>query len=373
VRLAPIATLCLLTLLGAPAAAQEAVQAREAPRANLAAGLRWLAEQQASDGSWGNKDKLSLTGMSGLALLASGSTPQRGPYAVHLRKAIGFVLASQRSQEGGGKAFWHASNGYSAIHNHGYALLFLTQAYGEGGDHQDERLRRAITLGIKATIESQWTAADGKSNGGFGYFLFRSDPPPAHRNMWPWDEASTTISQIQALRGARNAGFHIPRQALGRAGDYIARSQHRSTGGFHYSIGSPTPRVSFVEGSNRPTFAITAACTAVLHALGRYDGPVVDRGVDYIEAFIPPSRKKIPFWYYAHYYAAQVMYMIGGPRGERWLNAVRTELATRQHPDGKWPADPEDTLAERNSEILNTAWSLQTLLLDRGMLPLHER
>ncbi|RMG15454.1 MAG: hypothetical protein D6731_08305 [Planctomycetota bacterium] len=367
-RIAPcFSVACVAFALAPLGRAQEPVRARERSRADIDAGLRWLAAQQASDGSWGTKNKLALTGMSGLALLASGSTPQRGPFAPAIRRAVDFVLACQRAK---GKAFWHPSNGYSAIHNHGYALLFLTQAYGEGGP-LDERLRRAISLGIQATIDSQWRS--GRSDGGFGYFLNRTDIPPAHRNMWRVDEASTTISQIQALRGARNAGFKVQRKALERAGDYIARSQHRATGGFYYSIGSTPPRLSFVEGSRRPTFAITAACTAVLHALGTYEGPLVDKGIAYIEGFLPPTRKKIPFFYYAHYYAAQVMHMVGGARGARWMNAIRAELAARQRQDGRWGADPEDTLAEENSEILNTAWALQILLLDRGVLPLHER
>lgn len=323
------------------------------------AGLRWLAGRQGFDGAWGQKDKLALTGMSGLALLASGSTPTRGPFAQNVSRAVDFVLRCQTD----GKAFVHGSSGYSAIHNHGYALLFLTQAYGEGGP-LDDRMRVAITQGLKATVESQ------EDNGGFTYFLYGR--PPAKNDMWTFDEASTTIAVIQALRGARNAGFTVERDALNRAARYIAGSQHAETGGFVYSTGGGV-RVSFIEGSNRPTFAITAAATAVLHALGTYDGPVVERGIAYMEAFLPPSRKKVPFFYYGHYYAAQVMHLVGGPRGDRWLQAVRADLTARQRPDGYWPADPDDSLATGDSEVLNTAWALQVCQIDSGALPIHER
>ena len=58
--------------------------------------------------------------------------------------------------------------------------------------------------------------------------------------------------------------------------------------------------------------------------------------------------------------------------GVRWVDeGFRT--AAVGDADGRWAADPEDTLAEQNSQILNTAWALQILLLDRGVLPLHER
>lgn len=364
------ALISLLVLSGPSVCAQaqtpkpQAKTKAKVPQADLPAGLTWLAKKQGRDGAWGVKNKLSLTGMSGLALLASGSTAKRGPYSTHIRRAITFVLHSQRRD---GRAYIDSSSGYSAIHNHGYALLFMTQAYGEAPKTLNERMKKSIKAAIQATIASQFTS--GKHDGGFGYHLYRRIPPE-HAHMWRVDEASTTISQIQALRGARNAGFPVPKRALERAGDYIARSQHKS-GGFVYSIGNY--RVSMLEGSNRPTFAITTACTAVLHALGKYRGAKVDAGITYLEAFRPPTRKKTPFFYYAHYYGAQVMHMVGGARGKRWLDAINAELARRQKPDGRWAADETDTLAEADSEVLNTAWVLQILQIQRGFLPIHER
>ncbi|MBI3724374.1 terpene cyclase/mutase family protein [bacterium] len=334
---------------------------RGADPPNVNDGLRWLAKKQGNDGSWGRDNQLALTGMAGLALLAAGSTPRRGPYSENIDRAIRFVLSCQKED---GKAFKHGSSGYSAIHNHGYALLFLTQAYGECG-RLDPVIKQAIAQGLKATISSQY------ENGGFGYFLYK-DQPAKHDQMWRWDEASTTISQIQALRGARDAGFAIAQLPLDRAGRYIKNSQHK-TGGFYYSIGSPARRVSIEEGSNTPSFAVSAAGTAVLNALGTYSGPVVDRGLEFIEPFRPPYKKeRVHFFYYGHYYAAQVMHMLGGARGQQWMSAIKDELATRQEQDGHWPSD-QDSLQPTDSEILNTAWALQICLIDEGTLPLHER
>ena len=109
---------CALVLAAIGASAAPAL----ATEPDVAAGLRWLAAQQERDGSWGTRDKLALTGMAGLALLASGSTPQRGPYAHEIRSAIRFVLGCQGTdQDPRGWAFAHPTSGYSAIHNHGYA------------------------------------------------------------------------------------------------------------------------------------------------------------------------------------------------------------------------------------------------------------
>lgn len=357
---------CPLTLRAQERPAKGGSEAsKTAKQPKIPGALKWLAGRQGADGAWGHKDKLALTGMSGLALLASGSTPKQGPYAQNIRRAIRFVISCQK---GDGRAFKHASSGYSAIHNHGYALLFLTQCYGEAGA-LDDKLAYAIQQGVKATVQSQFQK--GRSDGGFGYFLYRKEGISRHPNMWRVDEASTTVSQIQALRGARNAGFTVPRKALQRAGDYLARCVHKKTGGFVYSYGNY--RVSIDDGGNRPTFAITAAGAAVLHALGRYRGTLVERGITYMEAFLPPTKRRTPFYYYGHYYAAQVMHMRGGARGKRWLTAIRGELAERQRENGQWGPDAKDTLEASDSAVLNTAWALQVCLIDRGFLPLHER
>jgi hypothetical protein len=357
----PALALCALT---PGARAQDGTRpqvAREGERPDVARGLRWLADKQAQDGSWGQKNNLALTGMCGLSLLASGSTPRRGPYAEAVSRAVEFVLSCQPQQ-----AFVHKSSGYSAVHNHGYAMVFLTQCLGEAGP-LEPKIDAALRKGINATVRAQFP------NGGFGYFLQPGKIPDRHTDMWRDDEASTTISQIQALRGARDAGFFVGMGALEMAGKYIADSQHGPTGGFVYSIGSKPPRISFEEGSDVPTFAITAASSAVLHALGTYEGPVVERGVRYIEGFMPPTRSRVPFFFYGHYYAAQVMHLVGGPRGDRWMRAVLKELATRQQADGGWASDPQDSLSQDDSRILNTAWALQVAQIDGSLLPLHER
>ena len=48
-------------------------------------GLQWLARNQANDGSWRNAGgygtyPAAMTGLAGMAMIASGSTPTRGKY-----------------------------------------------------------------------------------------------------------------------------------------------------------------------------------------------------------------------------------------------------------------------------------------------------
>jgi len=314
--------------------------------------------QQEGVGAYGSKDRLALTSMATLALMSTGSTPRRGPYAERILRALRWVLSKQRPRG----HFWDEKSGYSQIHNHGYALLLLTQAHGECGKELDERIAGAIRRGIIASLESQ------HDNGGFGYFLYRR-PPPGN-TMFTGDEASTTISQIQALRGARNAGFRIPKLMLRRAETYIHRSQHKS-GGFIYSLRSG--RVSFKDGSNEPTFAITAASTCVLNSLGTYRGKNLERAIRYLEKWLPPTEQDVHFYYYGHFYASQVMHQIGGSRDRRWRRAVLADLIARQEPDGRFARRGDSHVAGEDGAILNTAWALQVLTIDRGVLPIHER
>jgi len=190
--------------------------------------------------------------------------------------------------------------------------------------------------------------------------------------MWPFDEASTTISQIQALRGARDAGFAVDVEVIHRATDYIARCYHQETGGFVYSIGVTPPHISSYD-DGRPTFAISAASMAVLHSIGKYEGLSKERSLSYLESFHPAGRSKPPFFYFGHYYAAQVMHFVGGKKGKSWLQAITGVLTSSQRPGGYWPPDPTDTLDRNDSQILSTAWALQIVLIHQGVLPLHER
>jgi hypothetical protein len=344
--------LAIALLLALPALAADA------PDVKLA--LDWLASKQAPDGSFGKTNQLALTGMAGLAFLASGSTPRVGPYKENLRRAIRFTLEQQR----GHGQFFHVSNGYSDIHNHGFALTLLAECYGMGdpANATDHELRRAISEGIKATVESQ---AD---NGGFSYFLFNDPSSTRFKEMWRDDEASTTVSQLQALRAARNAGFHVPGRAIERALDYIAACQHE-TGGFIYSLAGG--RVSFLEGSKVPSFAITAASICALQQLGRYEGRRLERGIAYMRGFEPPG-KPVDFYYYGHYYAAQAMYQYGGAGGDEWTAAILAELAEKQGKDGAF-RNGGSTLEPADDAILSTAWAAQIALISRGYLPLFTR
>jgi len=94
-------------------------------------GLKRLASlQDANTGKFamggGGGITIAVTALSGLALMASGSTPEKGPYSTHIQKAIDYLLSCQDPNTG----YITGAQDGSRIHGHGYATLLLAQAYG---------------------------------------------------------------------------------------------------------------------------------------------------------------------------------------------------------------------------------------------------
>ena len=85
-------------------------------------------------------------------------------------------------------------------------------------------------------------------------------------------DISVTVCQIMALRAARNAGLFVPSETIDRAIDYVKRSQN-ADGGFMYML----------QGGES-AFPRSAAAVAALYSAGIYEGPEIDKGLDYLDA-----------------------------------------------------------------------------------------
>jgi hypothetical protein len=69
----------------------------------VARGLDYLAARQGRDGEWGTGGypaNVAVTSLSALAMMSSGSLPDRGKYGEHIRRALDFVL--KQGERGGG-------------------------------------------------------------------------------------------------------------------------------------------------------------------------------------------------------------------------------------------------------------------------------
>ena len=107
-RWAPLLALAVMVLAGPARAADKAKPAPASEMITPAAdraidkGLKWLAAHQYDDGSFASgayRGNVGISGLAGLAMLSSGSTPGRGPYGAKIDKTIDYLLAS--TQESG--------------------------------------------------------------------------------------------------------------------------------------------------------------------------------------------------------------------------------------------------------------------------------
>ena len=220
--------------------------------AHVTGGLNWLAAQQHKLGHWTAQGRYptAMTALAGMAMLSEGSTTTQGKYAENIRRAVDYL--TNRSRPNG---LIGDSDDDRYTYGHGFAMLFLSEVLGEEEDMERRtELIRVLTKAVEFTGYAQTPA------GGWGYV--------SSKDGGGFDEGSTTITQVQGLRGARNAGIPVPSEVIERAVKYIHNCTMKD-GAVQYSSKG---------GGGRP--AITAAAIACLYNAGEYDDDYVPRMMD---------------------------------------------------------------------------------------------
>jgi squalene-hopene cyclase-like protein/prenyltransferase/squalene oxidase-like repeat protein len=269
-------------------------------------GLDFLVSRQSDDGSFktgGYGRNAAVCALSGMAWLASGSTPDRGPYGRELARTTDYLLEHTLPS---GFITIEDAESHGPMYGHGFATLYLAEVYGMSPrDDLRDKLERAVQLIVRTQ----------NNEGGWRY-----QPRPEDADI------SVTICQVMALRAARNAGVFVPRDAVDRCVDYVKRSQNPD-GGFRYML---------PDGPS--AFPRSAAGVVALYSAGIYEGPEVSRGLTYLDQFSAENKAagSDAHFFYGHYYAVQAMWQAGGPRWQRWYPAIRDSLVERQQENGSW-------------------------------------
>lgn len=285
-----------------------------------------------------------MTSLAGLAFLCEGSTTTQGKYAENIRRAVDFL--TRRSRNNG---LIGDQDDERYTYGHGFAMLFLSQVLGEEEDLQRrEDLIHVLTQAVRFTGQAQTRA------GGWGYVSAKDGNG--------FDEGSTTITQVQGLRGCRNAGIPVPREIIEKAVDYIHKCTH-TDGGVQYSSKG---------GGSRP--AITAAAIACLYNAGEYDDHYVPKMLEYCQQHLKPgNRDSFGHWHYAHFYYAQVMYREGGSQWEEY----NEEMSKRIEGEADRIEIGDNTVAVWKQgyvgPVYTTALNLIILQLERACLPIYQR
>jgi hypothetical protein len=306
-------------------------------------GLEWLARHQSRVGHWyaGNDDlPTPMTALAGIALLSEGSTMMEGKYHNNIKKAVDWLT----SRSCGSGLIGDPARDARYTYGHGFSMLFLSQVLGEEEDKERrEQLIDVLTRAVEFCGRAQ------TSCGGWGYV--------SAKDGGDFDEGSTTITQMQGLRGCRNAGIAVPREIIDRGVNYIRKCTGKD-GGVRYSFRSG-------PGGRPP---ITAAAIACLFNAGDYDSEYVPRILDYCHKNLDNlDSQAFGFWHYTYYYYSQVLYREGGEKWEWFRDKIFRRILSEQGNDGSWGA------TEGIGPVFITSCCLTILQLPKGALPVYQR
>jgi hypothetical protein len=303
----------------------------------IQSGLTWLSKSQNADGSFGTgtyRGNIAVTSLAGLAFMASGSSPGRGPYGSHIDKALLYVM--ENTSPSGFIAVAAAST-HGPMYSHGFGTLFLAECYGMT---RRPEIREKLQKAVRLIVDTQ------NIEGGWRYQPVRRDA-----------DLSVTICQINALRAARNAGIYVPKETVKNCIEYVKHSQNPD-GGFRYML----------QGG-ASSFPRSAAGVVALFSAAVYDTKEVAAGIAYLKQYMPEIKlgNRYSHYFYGHYYAAQAMWISGGDDWAVWYPAIRDELVRRQSVSsgGYW-----------NDSICNeygTAMALIILQIPNNHLPIFQR
>lgn len=306
-------------------------------------GLEYLARTQSREGAWREQGYMgsypvAMTALAGLAFLANGNTMTQGKYAPNVSRAANFILSSCGST---GLISRQEEEGRS-MHGHGFAMLFLGELYGMEDDaDRQARIKRVLQSAVNLTSRSQ------SPKGGWIYTPDSSD-----------DEGSVTVTQLQGLRSARNAGIAVPKDVVDKALKYLDLSS-LPNGGITYKADR--------QGGPRPP--ITAAAVVCWYNAGDSDNPLCKRAMVFIKAQVGRGDTRGANWghyFYAHLYMGQAMWLSGEENWEWYFPSMREKLLALQATDGSWEGD-------QVGRVYGTAIATTVLQLPYNNLPIMQR
>jgi hypothetical protein len=300
--------------------------------ASVRKALKYLAESQNADGSWGDarfSSDVGIVGLCALAFMSAGHQPDRGPYGAVLRKAADYL--AKHTQRTGLIHNPQASAG-PPMYGHGFATLALAELYGmtRRTDLRD-KLENAVALILRTQ----------NAEGGWRY-----QPRVADADI------SVVICQIMALRAAANAGVRVPRETTARAIEYVKRCQNNPDGGFSY--------MTTQRGSGQ---ARTGAGVLSLIVMGERGSEECRNGLQYLMTKPPGTRDGHTF--YALYYCTQAMYQAGGKYWTYWYPKAADFLLASQRSDGSWYDGP--------GQAYGTAMGILALQVPASLLPIYQK
>jgi hypothetical protein len=352
-----------LALLFASAMPARADEIPPEYRETVRKGLEYLRQQQHKDGHWeafGGQYPITMTGVCGMALLMEGSTMREGKYRDNIKRAADYLMSkAQPNGQIGTPGTPGESGRYT--YGHGFAMLFLACVYGEEEEgERRKKLEDILTKAAKFSFDAQtprggWGYVSAKEGGGF-------------------DEGSTTVTQVQALRAARNAGIPVPPDVIKNAQKYL-KDATSPQGGVIYSLAQG-------GGGGPGSPALTAAAIACGFSTGDYKSELIKKWFKFCQGQLRTlGDGRMGHDEYTHYYFGQAVYFLGDKGWKemfpndppdqaitwtKYRKATFDNLMRSQQSDGSWGGT-------QAGNIFATAIHLSIMQLDSAVLPIYQR
>jgi hypothetical protein len=328
-------------------------------------GLEFLDRTQHRDGHWdanGGQYPATMTALGGMCFLMEGSTLREGRFSQNIRRAVDWFM--ERAQPSG--LLGNPNNPTESgryMYGHGFGMLFLASAYGEEEDgDRRKRLEKILTKAVEFSGKAQ------TDRGGWGYV--------SAADGGGFDEGSVTVTELQGLRAAKNAGIVVPKSIIDKSVDYLGKCT-TERGGVIYSLAQSGVAIN---GGERP--ALTAAGVACAFSAGQYDSAVAKKWLKYCREHIGTDGRRQGHDEYLQYYYAQAMYILGE---NRWAKLFPEEKDASMHLTwSKYRKSIHDVILKSQSSDgswnggyigphFATCVNLTILQLDNATLPIYNR
>jgi hypothetical protein len=337
--------LLLAVFIAMPAlAADGPALADEQIDAAVARGVDFLVSQQQTDGEIGTgQSRIATSGLSLLALLACGNTPDVGRNGTVVRQLIDYLATIEPADGYFGKL-----DG-SRMYGQGIVTLALAEALGvETTEARRDRLVSVLNSSLKVILSAQNVPKAQPFAGGWRYEPNSTD-----------SDLSQAAWNAMALRACQNAGLPVPKSAVARAGEFVLRCYRADQNGFTYQPG---------QGASACETAVGIFCLHVLdiHGNGEADGALKS-------LLATKGDPASPFTYYSLFYLTQAANQSGPPAWDAIWPGTSATLLRTQDPGGFWPVSDKELADKDSGKVYATAMAVLTLSVPYRLLPIDQR
>jgi hypothetical protein len=321
--------------------------------------LDWLARHQSPSGLWSAAEfgahcsgprcdgpgeaayDVGVTGLALLCFLGAGETPNTGPHAQNVDRALKQLCAMQDADGCiGGRRSQHF------IYNHAYGALALVEAYGLS---QSAKLRGPAQGAVSFVMRSKNP-----------YLGWRYSSPPDGDN-----DTSVTGLMVMVLRSAKAAGLDADEAAFRDARNWIDKMTEPEFGrtGYQQRGGPPartTESMARFPADRSESLTAIAVAARIVAGEDASASEMVRKGSDLVLARPPvwdAAGESIDLYYW--YWGTLAMSLKGGSHWEQWRAHLVKALPVHQRRDadrdakGSW--DPVDAWSAEGGRVYATA------------------